>query len=208
MAQTIPTANRMALLGTKKRIKLARKGHKLLKEKRDALISEFFKIIDELKQVRVTVEAELKEAYRALILAQAADGISEVRRAASISQPLPKINQTSKAIMGLKVPLFSWDGELDIKPGYSLVSTSSSLDIAAQEFAKVLATIVKIAELEAATRMIAEDIKKTKRKVNALERILIPRLDDTRKYISMRLEEMAREEFGRLKMIKAKVTAE
>lgn len=200
-------ATRMALLATKKRIRLASKGHKLLKEKRDALISEFFGIIEELKGLRGQAESELAVAFRSLILAQAVSGIGVVRRAASVTKPLPPIGVRQKTIMGLKVPVFEWDGVTTgvEKKGYSLVETSVELDEAAKRFERVLNTLVRIAEREAAMKILADDIKKTKRKVNALERILIPRLQEEREYITMRLEEMDRETFGRLKIIKAKI---
>lgn len=202
MAAKLPTATRMALLATKKRIKLATKGHKLLKEKRDALISEFFSLVEQVKGKRHEMEEQLDVAFKALIMAQATDGLPEVRRAAEMTEPIPVLEQDHKAIMGLKVPTFSWSAELDPKPRYSLVSTSVQLDEAARRFCGVLGTVTELAELEAAVRMIAEEIKKTKRKVNALERVMLPRLEDEKRYIAMRLEEMSREEFGRLKIIK------
>lgn len=201
-------ATRMALLATKKKITLATKGHKLLKEKRDALIGEFFAIVDKVKKLREQVETELEGAFKSLILAEAVNGIGEVRRAASVAQPVAPITRSSKTIMGLKVPLFTFEG----KPmkvtgrGYSLVTTSVELDYAAQHFERVLTTLISVAEMEAAVEALAQDIKKTKRKVNALEQILIPRLEEERDYITMRLEEMDRETFGRLKIIKANIT--
>jgi V/A-type H+-transporting ATPase subunit D len=208
MASKSIIATRMGLLDTKKRIKLASKGHKLLKEKRDALISEFFAIVDQLKALRKQAEAELDVAFKSLILAQAVDGISTVRRAASVTAPLPPLGMSHKTIMGLKVPVFSWSGvETKVsEKGYSLISSSVELDEAAKKFENVLNTLVQIAEQEAAIHTLAEDIKKTKRKVNALEQILIPRLAEEKAYITMRLEEMEREAFGRLKIIKAKIS--
>lgn len=198
----------MALLATKKKIQLATKGHKLLKEKRDALISEFFKIIDELKAARQRVEEELAEAYKALILAQAVNGIAEVERAAETTKPVDDIPMRHHAIMGVRVPVFSWDArETKVtEKGYSLLSSSTHLDDAAQRFERALNSVIKIAEQEETVRRLGEEIKKTKRKVNALERILIPKLDGERIYITQRLEEMERENFGRLKVIKSKIS--
>lgn len=207
MASKSIIATRMGLLDTKKKIKLASKGHKLLKEKRDALISEFFAIVDELKRLRQQAEDELAVAFRSLILVQAVDGISSVRRAAAVTAPLPAMGMSHKTIMGLKVPIFDWSVvETKVtRKGYSLLSSSVELDEAAKKFEGVLNTLVKIAEQEAAIKTLADDIKKTKRKVNALEQILIPRLTDEKSYIVMRLEEMEREAFGRLKIIKSKI---
>ncbi|MDD9953480.1 MAG: V-type ATP synthase subunit D [Candidatus Woesearchaeota archaeon] len=200
-------ATRMALLNTKKKIKLAKKGHKLLKEKRDALISELFSIVDGLKKIRAQAEDELAVAYKSLIYAQAVSGIGEVRRAADVVSGLPDLGMKQKTIMGLKVPVFEWSGkETKVsEKGYSLVSSSIELDEAAKKFETVLNTLIQIAEQEATVKAVAEDIKKTKRKVNALEQILIPRLDEEKTYTTMRLEEMERETFGKLKIIKANI---
>jgi V/A-type H+-transporting ATPase subunit D len=205
MASKLKAATRMELLSIKKKIKLASKGHKLLKQKRDALISEFFALVDGLKKTRKELEEQLAIAYKSLIIAQAVSGASEVKRAADSSLPIKAISASKKTIMGVKVPVFDWDPG-DYKPSYSMVSTSTELDTAAQNFNKVLATLVKLAEIEATVHSLAEEIKKTKRKVNALERILIPRLQADVIYITMRLEEMERENFSRLKIIKKRIS--
>lgn len=203
MAGTI-IATRMALLATKKKIQLATKGHKLLKEKRDALIGEFFGIVDKLKTLRKQVDADVAEAFKALILAQALNGAAEVRRAAETVSDLGAIGLTHNAIMGVQVPQFSVPEQQGT--GYSLLSSSTELDTAARRFQSLLATLVRVAEMEATIERLAEEIKKTKRKVNALERILLPNLDGDKTYITMRLEEMERENFGRLKVIKSKLS--
>ncbi len=196
-------ATRMALLATKKKIRLATKGHKLLKEKRDALIGEFFAIIDKLKALRQQVDEDAAHAYKALILAQALNGAPEVRRAAATTPDHGAIRQDSRTIMGVHVPVFTLPEQRIA--GYSQLSTSTELDEAARRFQELLRSLVAVAELEATIHRLAAEIKKTKRKVNALERILIPRLEDERSYITMRLEEMERENFGRLKVIKSKL---
>lgn len=208
MAKKTPIATRMALLATKKKIKLATKGHKLLKEKRDALISEFFKVIDELKEMRKKLESELSDAFKSLILAQAVSGVEEIKRSASTTKRITELPMKFRTIMGIKVPVFNWEArETKItEKGYSLVSPSVELDTAAKKFETALNTLIKVAEYEATVKSLAEEIKKTKRKVNALERILIPRLEEDSVYITMRLEEMERETFGRLKIIKAKIS--
>lgn len=205
MASKLKAATRMELLIIKRKIKLASKGHKLLKQKRDALISEFFTLVDGLKSTRKELEEQLSFAYKSLVLAQAVSGTQEVKRAADSSETLKPVLATTKTIMGVKVPVFDWDSG-DYKPAYSMVSTSTELDIAASNFNKVLKTLVKLAEIEATVHALAEEIKKTKRKVNALERILIPRLEADVIYITMRLEEMERENFSRLKIIKKRIS--
>ncbi|RME31201.1 V-type ATP synthase subunit D [Candidatus Woesearchaeota archaeon] len=194
----------MALLATKKKIQLATKGHKLLKEKRDALIGEFFAIVDELKTLRKQVDEAVAEAFKALILAQALNGAAEVRRAAETVPSITEVTVSTRAVMGVRVPVFSLPTQTGA--GYSLISSSLELDEAARRFQSLLSSLVKVAELEATMARLAEEIKKTKRKVNALEQILLPRLNDDKTYITMRLEEMERENFGRLKVIKGKLS--
>ncbi len=196
-------ATRMELLRLKKKGKLAQKGHKLLKEKRDALIGEFFSLVDSLKMLRRNVEGELSGAYRSLIIAQAVGGYQDVKLAAEAQEVLPPLDVDQKTIMGVKVPLFSLAGK--VTSTYSVVGAPLELDIATEKFSGVLQSLIKLAQEEEAVRRLAEEIKKTKRKVNALEQILIPRLEKDIVYIRVRLEEMERENFSRLKIIKKRM---
>ncbi len=205
MASKSIIATRMALLAVKKRIKLAGKGHKLLKEKRDALIGEFFSTVDRLRKLRAEAESGLAQAFQSLILAEAIEGAKDVERSATVAEPLPPIELSSRTVMGIKVPVFRLAEQERRRAAYSAFRTSVELDAAASRFSGVLFTLVKVAELETAVRALAEDIKRTKRKVNALERILLPRLEEEKVYITMRLEEMERETFGRLKIVKSKM---
>ncbi|MFH2028320.1 MAG: V-type ATP synthase subunit D [Nanoarchaeota archaeon] len=205
MASQITAATRMELLRLKKKVKLAQKGHKLLKEKRDALVSEFFKIIDDLKIIRKEIEDKMALAFNSLILAQAISGAPDVELAAKSTKELKGIGHQVNNIMGVRAPSFTYDGS-NIEMGYSLISTSLELDTAAKNFEDVLKVVIRLAGTEATVRRLAEEIKKTKRKVNALERILIPRLKLDIVYIQMRLEEMERENFSRLKVIKKRIS--
>lgn len=207
MAQKTIIATRMELLKLKRKSKLAKKGHKLLKEKRDALISEFFKLVDNLKQYRSDVEEQLQTAYRSLSIAQAVQGIEEIERAADSTQSLPAVKTKANAIMGVQVPKFEMDSieSTPFRRGYSMTNTSVELDTASQKFELVLQKLIKLAEIEHTAFKLAEEIKKTKRKVNALEQIVIPGIHKTITYITMRLEEMERENFGRLKIIKKRM---
>ena len=163
---------------------------------------------DNLKNIRKEMEDKLEIAYKSLIMAQAISGSSEVEIAASSIKGAGTIEFKPNNIMGVKVPKFKYEkSETKIsEKGYSLFSTSLELDTAAKNFEAVLEIIVKLGEAEATIRRLAEEIKKTKRKVNALERILIPRLEEDIVYIRMRLEEMERENFSRLKVIKKRIS--
>jgi len=197
---------RMELLRMNRRAKLAEKGHDLLREKRDALISEFLDVICEVREARMKAEAKLKEAFEALIIAQALLGVEQVRQLSLMTPQEISLEFSSRSIMGVQVPT------LDLKSGlvrtvtdrgYGLVDSDAAVDNCAEKFEEALELIIKLAELEEAVRNLAGEVEKTKRRVNALEYVMIPRLKATRKYIQMRLEEMERENFTRLKKIKA-----
>tara|TARA_Y100000310_G_C20652178_1_gene800043 strand:+ start:325 stop:948 length:624 start_codon:yes stop_codon:yes gene_type:complete len=207
MASKLQAATRMEMLRLKKKAKLAQKGHKLLKEKRDALISEFFSYIDKLKAIRTEMEDKLSSAYKSLILAQALSGAGEIERAALASSAAYSIESSTSNIMGVEVPSFTAE-EKSTEAGYSKLSPSLELDSAVTDFKEALAIIITLASAEATVRKLAAEIKKTKRKVNALERILIPRINNDIIYIKVRLEEMERENFARLKVVKRRIEAQ
>lgn len=200
---------RMELLKLKTKMKLAKKGHDLLKEKRDALIMEFFEIIDEAKDARKRVEDVLYAAYRSLTIAQATLGSLKVAEASLSVKPVTSLELKSKNIMGIKVPVLnlSMPERTLLERGYSIKETSAQVDDAAAKFEEALRLVVKLAEVEITIKLLAEEIEKTKRRVNALENILLPRLSTTVKYIKMRLDEMERENFFKLKRIKGAMEA-
>jgi V/A-type H+-transporting ATPase subunit D len=197
---------RMELLYLRRREKLAEKGHDLLREKRDALIAEFFDVVGEVRDARKEAEETLQEAFNYLILAQARLGVDEVRQLSLMTPQEISLEFSSRSIMGVNVPLLELQGELvrDVTDrGYGFTDSSAAVDKCARSFEEALKKIIKLAELEEAVRNLAGEVEKTKRRVNALEYVMIPRLKTTRKYIQMRLEEMERENFTRLKKIKA-----
>jgi V/A-type H+-transporting ATPase subunit D len=207
MAEKIESINptRMELLKLKTKVKLAEKGHNLLKEKRDALIMEFFEIVEEAKGARKNAENKLKEAYRALTIAQATLGSLRVAEAGLAVKPSTALKIRSRNIMGIRVPVLQIKVEERslLERGYSIRDTSAQLDEAARLFEEALSLIANQAEVEMTIRLLVEEIEKTKRRVNALENIVLPQLDATVKYIKMRLDEMERENFFKLKRIKA-----
>jgi len=200
---------RMELLKLRKRVKLADKGHRLLKEKRDALISEFMVVIKEYKDARNKVEENLKVAYYNLLMAEVLLGSRDLEQISGITLRDINLDFMIKNIMGVSVPIMKIDNLIRRvhERGYGFLSTNAKLDDAARNFEESILLIVKLAEVEESVRRIAEEVEKTKRRVNALEYIVIPRLKATIKHIEMRMEEIERESFLRLKKIKASLEA-
>lgn len=197
---------RMELLDIKKRIKLAEKGHRLLKEKRDALILRFFEVISTAKDVRSRLVVVLGRAYPNLITAEAMSGTSNIEPIAAASPEMAPFHIIMENIMGVQIPKITLEKSEGKRP-YDPIATSSKLDEAYDDFTEALDQITELIEKEETVRRLSAEIKKTKRRVNALEYILLPRLGNTKKYIQMRLEEMERENFFRLKTVKKKKKA-
>ena len=198
---------RMELLSLKNRTKLAVKGHGLLKEKRDALIKEFFDILDRVKGVREAAEKSLKEANEALLEAQIAMGDLAVRKASLSVNESIDVDIKSRSVMGVSVPVTNvkMEERSIIDRGYSFSDTTIQLDEAAKKFEESIKFLIELGEVEKTIFLLAEEIEATKRRVNALEHIMIPRFENTEKYIDMRLQEMERENFVRLKMIRSTI---
>jgi len=200
---------RMELLKLRRRVKLADKGHRLLKEKRDALISEFMVVIKEYKDARKRVEENLKVAFYNLLMAEVLLGSRDLEQISGITLRDINLDFMIKNIMGVSVPVMKVENLIRRvhERGYGFLSTNAKLDDAAKNFEESILSIVKLAEIEESVRRIAEEVEKTKRRVNALEYIVIPRLKATIKHIEMRMEEIERESFLRLKKIKASLEA-
>lgn len=196
---------RMELLSIRKRKKLAEKGHKLLSEKRDALVVQFFDIIKDRNTLRKRTNIDLRECYGLLVQAQMIMGQDKVEDASGSIPPLGDVPMRTVNIMGVHVPKLEYDAipSRSGQPLYGYIDTSAKLDEASDRFRKLLLGILKLAEVEGTIERLAIEIEKTKRRVNALEHIFIPRLKATEKYIEMQLQEREREDFFRRKRIKA-----
>lgn len=203
------SATRMELLNTRARIRLAQKGHDLLKEKMDALVIELYAIKDEVRQARKQVEEELLIAYQSLAKAEMILGPDRIRDLALYAPAVLEIKTQTVSIMGVRSPRFivdeiQKDGE---EVFYGLTSSSAQLDRAIVFFRKSLKTLMIIAEKMTLLEKLALEINKTKRRVNALNYILIPKLKATAKFIASTLEEQERETFSRLKRVKTMLEA-
>ena len=177
------------------------------KEKRDALIKEFFDILDRVKGIRENAELSLKEANEALLEAQIAMGDLAVKKAALSVKESIDVEITSRSVMGVAVPVTNvkMEERSIIDRGYGFSDTTIQLDEAAKKYEESLKYLIELGEIEKTIFLLAEEIEATKRRVNALEHIMIPRFQNTEKYIDMRLQEMERENFVRLKMIRSTI---
>ena len=204
MAQDVkPT--RSELLKLKNQIKLAKSGHSLLKKKRDGLILEFFEILKKAKSLREELVSEYKIALQKINIARALEGDLKVKSIAMAIHNIPDIKLATKNIMGVKVPKIE-AAEIKkafMKRGYG-VYNSSAIDEAASHYEKVVEKIILAAEVETSMRKLLNEIEKTKRRVNGLEFVVIPNLNRQKAFITLRLEEMERENTFRMKRIKAK----
>ncbi len=204
MAERIEGAKptRMELLSIKKRMMLAKKGDEILTKKRDALVSEFFEIIKERSKARKDAFDALEKARKSLIKAEMVMGKGAVRSVAEGVSEVKDVEVGMDNIMGVRIPRLTI-GDLDRKPSYGLIQTSALLDSARMDFMDALEKLLKLAEIESSIERMAREIESTKRRVNALEYVFIPRLEATARYIEMQLEEREREDFVRRKRIKA-----
>jgi V/A-type H+-transporting ATPase subunit D len=200
---------RSELLEIKKRIKLTQSGYKILKMKRDGLILEFFKILEQAKQVRSKIQKDYDDAMEKSAIAEAVDGAIAVRSAAFARRGHPEISLRSKNLMGIVVPQIESTlvkSTVDQR-GYGVIGTSTYIDEATAAFEKLVETMVQAAEIETTMKKLLDEIEKTKRRVNALEYKVIPELKEAESFIKLRLEEMERDNTFRLKRVKDKAEA-
>jgi V/A-type H+-transporting ATPase subunit D len=197
---------RMELLRLRNRMRLAERGHDLLKEKRDSLIMEFFNAIAEIKEAREAVESALSSAFSALTQAKMIMGPSKVVEFANSSRVRSELHISTRSMMGVRVPVLSVTQSIPELP-YSLTDSSTKLDLMSSKFQEALKAIVKVAEIESTVKRLALEIERTKRRVSALETVVIPRLDATARFVKLALEEREREDFFRTKMIRDRITS-
>lgn len=196
---TNPT--RMELLRLRKRLGLARRGHKLLKDKQDELMKRFMGLVHQIKDLRLSVEEELENAWRRFLVARSMGGSQVVENAVSAPTRKTTVEVGREQVMNLVVPVFSLKTEGKLA-SYGLAATPAELDTSLVAMEKVLGRMVELASKEKALELIGDEIERTRRRVNALEYILIPNLEETIRYISMKLSEMERGNLTRLMRVK------
>lgn len=199
---------RMELLEIRKKMTLAEKGHKLLEEKRDALVDRFFGIIEKRNELKKTLDSSFTTAYQSLIQAQMILGEQQVDLFSQQTKPLEDITFSTDNIMGVKIPIMELDQiEAKTDPAYGFLNSTAKLDDAYRQFREIGTQLLELADIESSIKSLTIEIEKTKRRVNVLENTLIPKLLATIKYIEMQLEEREREDFFRRKRIKALMEA-
>ncbi len=206
MARLNVNPTRMELTGLKGRLKTAQRGHKLLKDKQDELMKKFIDLVKKNKELREDVEKELTDAFKNFLIARAVMS-SEVLEEA-IMYPTQKINleMSTKNIMSVNSPVFKLVREdnqeaSSIYP-YGFVTTSGELDSAIHSLQEVFDKLIELAQVEKTCQLMADEIEKTRRRVNALEYVMIPQLIETVKFITMKLDE--NERGNRVRLMKVK----
>lgn len=197
---------RMELLRLRKRIVLARRGHKLLKDKQDELMRQLIDLIREIRDLRRRVERELTEASQRFLLAKAALRPETIEGALLVPTAVLDLAVERRHIMNIRAPLFTavLTGEIHC---YGYLGTSGELDASLVAIQNATKLLVELAQKEKTIQLLADEIEKTRRRVNALEYVLIPDLAETIKYISMKLSEMERSNLSRLMRVKEIVRA-
>jgi len=207
MSEVIPGIHptRMELLALRKRRDIAERGRDLLREKLDALVIEFFESVRNISALRERSHALLEEAYALFIETQMIHGSAKLEQLSIGVEDRFDLEAETRNVIGVTLP----DMQLKVSPlksaPYNLLATSARLDDATMKMAETLKAIAELSSAEAATRKLAEAIASTKRRVNSLEYIIIPRVLGSIRYIQMHLEEREREDFFRLKRIKSRM---
>jgi len=205
MARLAVNPTRMELTRLKKRLKTATRGHKLLKDKRDELMKQFLDIVRENRDLRKKVEEALNRAHKSFTVASAVMSPEILEEALLYPKQSVAVNMGFKNIMSVNVPRYEFitksDDPSEIYP-YGFAMTSGELDDALSALSGTMMDMLKLAEIEKSAQLLAQEIEKTRRRVNALEYVMIPQLQETIKYITMKLDENERGNLTRLMKVK------
>ena len=205
MAGTTVNPTRMELTRLKNKLLMARRGHKLLKDKRDELMRQFLILVRENKELREKVESGIEEANRSFALARSAMSDEAVRVAFLAPKQGVSLELSTRNVMSVDVPVYKTTTRTadpnDIY-SYGFAFTSSDLDGAVKELSALLPDMLRLAESEKSCQLMAAEIEKTRRRVNALEHVLIPEMESSIKFITMKLDENERASQTRLMKVK------
>lgn len=197
---------RMELSRLKKKLATAIRGHKLLKDKQDELVRQFITLVKHNNELRKSVEEELEGGLKEFMLTRAVLSDEVIEEALSFPKESISVEIGSKNIMSVNVPVMEFKRKLEDDEGsiypYGFVSTSPELDDTIKRLYNILPRLLELAEVEKAAQLMADEIEKTRRRVNALEYMTIPELQETIKYIRMKLDENERGSLTRLMKVK------
>lgn len=202
MEQVNPT--RMELIKKNAQIKMAEQGRDLLREKMDVLIREFFQIAESFSHSRSELEAVANDAQFSLLIAEGVDDSIALKSASFATKKGLSIEIRGRNIMGVSVPVIEKKraSKTVLERGYGIVGTSGRIDEVAEKFEDEIDILLDLAEKETTMRRLGAEIQKNRRRVNALEQVLIPELKKQAKYIRISIEEREREDLFRLKKVK------
>lgn len=205
VASTQVNPTRMELTRLKKKLATAMKGHKLLKDKRDELMRQFLDMVRENKALRENVERGIKNANMNFVLANAVMRSEVTKTALMAPKQSVSIDVSKRNIMSVEIPVFDCKtrtSDTNDIYSYGLGFTSSDLDFAVKSLSEVFPDMLRLAEIEKSCRLMAAEIEKTRRRVNALEHVVIPETQESIKYITMKLDENERSTQIRLMKVK------
>lgn len=195
------SATRMELLRLKKRLRLARRGYDLLKRKQDELMRQFLEFLERIGDLRKEIEERLAVAHRGFLMSRSVMDRESMEEAIMFPNQRLTLNVSTLPVMNLRLPQFDVQSHGKVH-SYGLLNTSAELDSALGAYSQLLPEMLKLAEIERSVELLANEIEITRRRVNALEYILIPNLEETIKYITMRLDEIERSNLSRLMKVK------
>lgn len=205
MAKTNVIPTRMELTRLKGKLKTAQRGHKLLKDKRDGLMKQFLETVREVRALRAEVEEELMTVHKSFTVASALMSSEALEQALLYPKQSVVLTQTTRNIMSVNVPVYDFQtqtqSDSDIYP-YGFAATSGELDTAVDALGHVFHKLLKLAEIEKSAQLMAEEIEKTRRRVNALEYVVIPQTQESIRFITMKLDENDRSTTTRLMKVK------
>ncbi|MFY9378081.1 MAG: V-type ATP synthase subunit D [Peptococcia bacterium] len=202
---------RMELTRLKQRLVTSRRGHKLLKDKRDELMRQFLELVRRNKELREQVEAMIMASHKNFQMAAAVSSPENMREALMYPKQSVELSVSYRNVMSVNVPKFSFqmvgDDPTNVYP-YGYAFTSGELDASIEALSQALPLMLELAEMEKGAQMLAQEIERTRRRVNALEHVIIPQLEVTIKAIRMKLDENERGNLTRLMKVKDMILEE
>lgn len=203
--QVKPT--RMELSNLKKKRKVAVRGHKLMKDKRDEMVRRFIIFVRRNRELREQVEEKLAGAMHAFVLARASMSAEAIEEALCYPARPASVSVGTQYVLSISVPKLGLDAAEGFDYPYGFMTTSAELDGAVQAFAEVLPLLIELAEVEKICNRLADEIEKTRRRVNALEYVMIPQFDEAIRTITMKLDENERGNLTRLMKTKEMIAS-